>query len=173
MKLRERRNTMLLSVSMFALLPGGLIPEPVKNCAGQLVNQAGEITRHVWFSHTKKDPRTGKEVARSCAIIVQHAFRDPKRPGDVVSQFTIVDPYYRAASVDWWYDCVVYPSGAGFSVRIVKASGHTNEPGQSPVIEGFITQAPLFGSGFIHWTDQAHALNRATFDRGFLMVTSP
>ena len=142
------------------LLPGGLIPDPVRNCAGQLVNKAGEIVRDI---HPVSSDNRGR--GRYCTIVVSPPLVDPKNRFRVYSDFSIQDPLWD----DWgWYNnCAIAAAKVGKSVPIVKATGDGNEMGRTPVIRGIIPRPPLLHHGTIEWINLTTA-NVAVWRKGHL-----
>lgn len=166
MKLRQRiarhRNQTLFTVGILAFLPGAVVPEPIRNCAGRLVNSAGEYVRDVWA--VPADRRTDNHGSpRSCAIKVAAPIVDPANRFRVFSDFELVDVSWDGWS--WYNNCAVAAAKVGRTVPIFKTDGSTNQAGQSPVLYGIIPRQPLLWHGTIEWISLRSAPSLAVWQR--------
>lgn len=139
---------------------------PVRNCAGQLVNQLGQIIKDVLPSGAPAPTPTNPDPQEryDCTIGVE-----PPDP-DLRGYYHVRDSRSYANGWDWYTACVVSARSLGRSIPAVKITGEANTPDMIPAMEFVIDTAPLFGQGHGHYRDP-RAANIYTWRHAYIEPT--
>ena len=119
------------------------------------------VLKQIFWHAVTVDTPGGEPVVHSCGIKVD--------PGDQTLHafYRTVDPAWNANGWAFWTACVIPARDIGYALPVVKVTGDTNAPGQTPLMFFTLVTVPVFGVGSGTYND-FNGANVATYRKGYI-----